>query len=82
MALFFLDFLSLRTDFFLDNIAPQHISVLKLLLVKAAVFGPVVCFTLAACIGAMDVPVCLSHSLRTQGTLHLPSGTFPVKLFW
>ena len=26
------------------------------------------------------VPVCLSHGLRTQGTLHLPSGTFPVIL--
>ena len=48
VALFFLDFLSLRTDFFLDNIAPQHISVLKFLFVKAAVFGSVVCFTLAA----------------------------------
>ena len=47
VALFFLDFLGLRTDFFLDNIAPQHISVLKFLFVKAAVFGPVVCFTLA-----------------------------------
>ena len=22
------------------------------------------------------------RGLRTQGTLHLPSGTFPVKLFW
>ena len=82
VALFFLDFVSLRTDFFLDNIAPQHINVLKFLFVKAALFGPVICFTLATCIGAMDVTVCLSHSLRTQDTLHLPSGTFPVKLFW
>ena len=47
VALFFLDFLSLRTDFFLDKIAPQHISILKFLFVKAAVFGPVVFFTLA-----------------------------------
>ena len=47
VALSFLDFLRMRTDFFLDNIAPQHISVLKFLFVKAAVFGPVVCFTLA-----------------------------------
>ena len=47
VALFFLDFLSLRTDFFLANIVPQHISVLKFLFVKAAVFGSVVCFTLA-----------------------------------
>ena len=46
VALFFSDFLSLRTDFFLANIAPQHISVLKVLFVKAAAFGPVVCFTL------------------------------------
>ena len=89
VALFFLDFLSLRTDFFLDNIVPQHISVLKFLFVKAAVVGPVVCFTLATCIGAMDVllsagqcSVCLSHSLRPHGMLHLASGTFPVKLFW
>ena len=47
VALFFSDFLSLRTDFFLANIPPQHISVLKFLFVKAAAFGPVVCFTLA-----------------------------------
>ena len=47
VALFFLDFLSLRTDFFLAKIAPHHISVLKFLFVKAAVFGPEVCFTLA-----------------------------------
>ena len=47
VALFFLDFLSWRTDSFLDNIAPQHISVLKSLLVKADVAGPVVCFALA-----------------------------------
>ena len=47
VTLSFLDFLRMRTDFFLDNIAPQHISVLKFLFVKAAVFGPVVCFTLA-----------------------------------
>ena len=73
MALFFLDFLSLRTDSFLDNIVPQHISVSKSLFVKAAVVGPVVCFTMATCIGAMDVllsagqcPVCLSHGLGTQ----------------
>ena len=26
------------------------------------------------------MPVCLSHSLRTQGTLHLPNGTFPVEV--
>ena len=81
VALSFLDFLGMRTDFFLDNIAQQHISVLKFLFVKAAVFGPVVCFTLATWIGAMDVPICLSHSLETQGTLYLPGGTFPVKLF-
>ena len=81
VALFFLDFLSLRTDSFLDNIAPHHISVLKSLFVKAAVVGPVACFTVATCIGAMDVPlsagqcpVCLSHSLGTQGKLHLASG--------
>ena len=72
MALSFLDFLRMRTDFFLDNIAPQHISVLKFLFLKAALLGPVVCFTLATSTGAMDVPVCLSHSLRTQGTLHIP----------
>ena len=47
VALSFLDFLRMRTDFFLDNIAPQHISVLKFLFVKTAVFGPEVCFTLA-----------------------------------
>ena len=47
VALFLLDFLGMRTDFFLDNIAPQHISVLKFLFVKTAVFGPVVCFTQA-----------------------------------
>ena len=81
VALFFSDFLSLRTDSFLDNIAPQHISALKSLFVKAAVVGPVVCFTLATCTGAMDVllsagqcPVCLSHSLGTEGKLHLAIG--------
>ena len=44
MALFFLGFLSLRTDSFFDNIAPQQISVWKSLFVKAAVVGPVVQF--------------------------------------
>ena len=91
MALFFLDFLSL-TDSFLDNIAPQHISVSKSLFVKAAVVGPVVCFTMATYIGAMGVllsagqcPVCLSHSLGTQGKLHLTGGIclelFPLSYF-
>ena len=37
VALFFLDFSSLRTDSFLDNIAPRHIRVLRFLFVKAAV---------------------------------------------
>ena len=81
VSLFFLGFPSLRTDSFLDNIAPPHISVLKSLFLKAAVVSPVVCFTLATRIGAMDVllsagqcPVCLSHSLGTQGKLHLASG--------
>ena len=55
VALFFFDFPSLRTDSFLDNIAPWHISVLKSLFLKAAVVSPVVCFTLATIIGAMDV---------------------------
>ena len=48
------------------------LSVLKSLFSKAAVVSPVVCFTLATSIGAMDVllsagqcPVCLSHSLGT-----------------
>ena len=81
MTLFFLDFFSLKTNSFFDNTAPQHSSVLKFLFVKGAVVGPVLCFTLAACIGAMDVllpagqcPVCLSHSLGTQGRLHLAGG--------
>ena len=72
VELFFSYFLSLRTDSFLDNIAPQHISVLKYLFVKAAAVDPVVYFSLATCIGAMDVlllagqcPVCLSHSPGT-----------------
>ena len=76
VALLFLNFPSLRTDSFLDNIAPRHISVLKSLFLKAAVVSPVVCFTLATSIRAMDVllsagqcPVCLSHSLGTQGKL-------------
>ena len=80
VALFFLDFPSLRTDSFLDNIAPRHISVLKFLFLKAVVVSPVVCFALATSIGAMDVllsdgqcPVCLSYSLGTQGKLHLAS---------
>ena len=46
-----------------------------------AVVSPVVCFTLATSIGAMDVLlsagqylVYLSHSLGTQGKLHLAGG--------
>ena len=81
VALFFIDFLSLRTDSFWDRIARQHISVLKSIFVKAAVVGTVVCFTLATCIGAMDVllsasqcPLCMYDSLGTQGKLHLASG--------
>ena len=76
VELFSLDFTSLRTDSFLDNIAPRHISVLKSLFLKAAVVSPVVCFTLATSVRAMDVPlsagqcpVCLSHSLGTQELL-------------
>ena len=48
---------------------------------KAAVLGPVVCFTLATCIGAMDVllsasqcPLCMYDSPGTQGKLYLASG--------
>ena len=37
VALFFLDFFSLRTDSSLDNIEPRHICVLKSLFVKPAV---------------------------------------------
>ena len=64
MALFFLDFPSLRTDSFLDNIAPRHISVLKFLFLKAVVVSPVVCFALATSIGAMDVRYCQMASVQ------------------
>ena len=37
VALFFLDYPSMRTDSFLDNIAPGHICELKSLFVKAVV---------------------------------------------
>ena len=37
VALFFLHFPSLRTDSFLDNIAPWHISVLKSLFLRTTV---------------------------------------------
>ena len=48
VALSFSDFLSSRNDSFLDNIAPQHINVLKSLTEKKpAAVGLVVCFTLA-----------------------------------
>ena len=63
---------------------PQHINALKSLSKKTAVVGLVVCFTLAACIEAMDVllaagqcTVCLSHSLGTQGEFHLANGIYP-----
>ena len=80
--LFFSDFPSLRTDSFLDNIAPRHIWVLRFLFVKAAVVI-VLWFVshwqqaLDVLLSAMDVllsagkgPVCLSHSSGAQGKLH------------
>ena len=76
-ALFFLDFLSPRTDFFLDNIAPQHIKCIEIFICKSSCGW----FSLATCIGAMDVllsagqcPVCLSHCPGTQGKLNFASG--------
>ena len=74
VALFFSDFPSLKTR----TTAHQCIEIF---IVKAAVVSLVVSFTLATIIGAMDVllsagqcPVCISHSLGTQGNLHLASG--------
>ena len=78
VALFFLDFPSLRIDSFLDNIAPRHICVLKSLFVKAAVVIVLWFFHTGNKHWRMDVllsagqcPVCLSHSSGTQGKLHL-----------
>ena len=80
VALSFFDFLSSRNDSFLDNIAPQHINVLKSLSEKKNSSG-------WSCglfhTGNMDVLVaasqctlCLSHSLETQGQFHIASGIY------
>ena len=54
---------------------------IEIFIFKSSCVSPVVCLTLATSTGAMDVllsagtgPVCLSHSLGTQGKLHLASG--------
>ena len=89
VALFFLDFPSLRTDSFVDIIALQHICVLKSLFVKASVvivlwfvshwqqaLEPGMCYCQLASIQFVYLTV---QEHRVSYTL---SGTFLVKLFW
>ena len=89
VALFFLNFFSLRTDSSLDNIAPRHICVLKALFVKAAVvivlwlvshwqqaLEPWMCYCQLVSVRFVYLTV---QELRVSYTL---PGTFLVKLFW
>ena len=85
VALFFLDFPSLRIDSFLDNITPRHICVLKSLFVKAAMV--IVLWFVSHWQQALEK--CQQASVQfvyltfqEHRVSYTSSGTVLVKLFW
>ena len=89
VALFLLDFPSLRIDSFLDNIAPRHICVLKSLFIKAAVV--IVRWFVSHWQQALEKWMCYCQQASVQFVYltvqehrvsYTSSGTVLVKLFW